>query len=396
MNTGDDGQDKAVAVLDPRQGRPSASGMARLCLCPGSWRLEQACPPSDESADAAEGTLLHKHMEEGTTPEDAEQAEAVAWCRKMEAELVRHVFGVEPDAVEVEREVRMWEPEGLYSGQADVIFRRGGRVLVLDYKFGRGEVEVAERNHQLAALAVLAGCYCCADEVFAAILQPRASREVPDMVRYSSEGLNSMERFLAERVRAAAQPGAFLAPGAGQCKYCRALAACPAQLALYKRVQADDMAKVRGWELWDGQQKRYVYDVAKLAEKWARAVFGKVEGDLMAHKEAVRAHEADPEKVPHPGESPVSGLALGKGRTSFTVTDAQKAFDVLNRELGVSADEFVKCCKVGISELHKLTHAKLKERGESRTVQDSRILTLTMLAPYGETKTTKGTIEQTN
>ena len=381
-------------LADPRGGKPSASGMHRLCKCPGSWQLEQACPPSEESADAAEGTRLHLHMEQGTLPEDAEEAELVTWCREEEGRIYDEVIAPlgEVEILVQQREERMWAADVSFSGQADYLVVADARALVVDYKFGRGEVEPAEANFQLAALAVLVWQRWGVREVYAAILQPRVSRK-PQLVRYGVNELMAAQAYIAKALAAAEEPGARLCPGGQQCKYCRALAVCPAQLQLARQVTADDFLAVKGWELWTPEQKRRAYDVAKLAEKWARSVLGKVEGELAKHKEALRDHEADPEHVPHPGESPIPGLELGKGRTSFTVTDAQKAFATLNRELEVSAEEFVACCKVGITDLHKVTHAKLKARGESSTIQESRVLTLSMLAPYGETKTTKGTIE---
>lgn len=382
---------------DPRGGKPSASGMHRLCKCPGSWLLESQCPPSEESADAAEGTLLHAHMEHGTLPEDAEQAELIQWCRDEEHRMERVVWPeVDITGADVVREERMWADDGSFSGQADYLAVCDDRALVIDYKFGRGEVAAPEANAQLGALALLVWQrWPHVSEVYVSILQPRVSRK-PQIVKYAADDLGVMEHYLRQSIELARRPGARLVPGALQCKYCRALAVCPAQMELARQVTAADFLAVKGWAMWDGPQKRRAYDVAKLAEKWAHAVLGKVEGDLAKHKEAVREHEADPEHVPHPGESPIPGLSLGKGRSSFTVTDAQKAFATLHRELDVSAEEFVSCCKVGITDLHKITHSKLKARGESRTIQDSRVLTLTMLAPYGETKTTKGSIEVTS
>jgi hypothetical protein len=85
--------DLVLSEEDVRQGLPSASGLQRLVLCPGSWLAEQACPESEQSAAAAAGTRLHKHMEEGTMPEDADEAEAVQWCRELEVDLAREYTG---------------------------------------------------------------------------------------------------------------------------------------------------------------------------------------------------------------------------------------------------------------------------------------------------------------
>lgn len=357
---------------NPRGGKPSASGMARLCRCPGSWRLEQMCPEPNESEAAVEGTLLHAHMEHCTLPEDAEQVEVVEWCRSMEEQLVRRVLGEQPGPIEVEREVRLWDPQGQYSGQADVIYRAGEVALVLDYKFGRGAVECLTSNHQLGALAVLVRAHRGVRTVYAAILQPRVSRDKPTLVRYDEAALNSMERYLAARLAAAAYPDAALNPGEVQCKYCRAAAICPAQMQLAQQITAGRV--LAGWEAWTPSQKRLAYDTAVLAKKWAEGVVGKCEADLR-------------------NGTPIDGLEMGAGRTSFTITDAQEAFSILHRELDVTAAEFVACCKVGITELHKLTHAKLKEREQSSNTKDSRRITLDLLAAAGEEKTTKGSIK---
>lgn len=357
---------------NPRGGKPSASGMARLCRCPGSWRLEQMCPEPNESEAAVEGTLLHAHMEHGTLPEDAEQAEAVEWCRAMEEQLVRRVLYSEPGGLVFEREVRLWDPLEQYSGQADVIYRCGEVALVLDYKFGRGAVEGVEANHQLGALAVLVRAHLGVRTVYAAILQPRVSREEPPLVRYGEAALDNMERYLDECVAAAAEPDAELHPGEHQCKYCRAASICPAQMRLAKQITAADV--LTGWAAWSPAQKRLAYDTALLAKRWAESVVGKCEADLR-------------------NGAPIEGLEMGAGRTSFTITDAQVAFSILHRELDVSAAEFVACCKVGITELHKLTHSKLKEREQSSNTKDSRRITLDLLAAAGEEKTTKGSIK---
>lgn len=359
-------------LIDPRGGKPSASGMARLCRCPGSWRLEKMCQPEPESEAAAEGTLLHAHMEHGTLPDDAEQAEAVQWCRDMERQLVRRVLYSETGPFEEEREVRLWDPLERYSGQADVIYRCGDVALVLDYKFGRGAVEGVEANHQLGALAVLARAYTDAREVYAAILQPRVSREEPVLVRYDEAALDKMERYLDERVAAAAEPDAELHPGEHQCKYCRAAAICPAQMQLATRVTAADL--LAGWEAWTPEQKRLAYDTAQVAKKWAERVLARCEADLASGV-------------------PVDGLELGAGRSSFTITDSQGAFAVLNKELGITGDEFASCCKVGMTELDKLVHAKLKERGDGSTVKASKDWLRCELHDVAEVKTTKGSIK---
>lgn len=361
-----------VAGTDERGRKPSASGMARLSRCPGSWQLEQKCPEPNESEAAAEGTLLHAHMEHGTLPEDAEQAEAVQWCLEMEGELQRRVWPEGVSDAKCVREERLWASDGSYSGQADAVWVADGKALVVDYKFGRGEVESVVANHQLAALSVLVRQRHGVCEVYAAILQPRASRAVPKMVRYDEAALDNFERYLAARLAAAAYPDAALHPGEQQCKYCRAAAICPAQMQLAQQVTAENL--LGGWEVWSPAQKRLAYDTAQVAKRWAEKVVAKCEADLVAGV-------------------PVDGLEMGAGRTSFTVTDSKEAFAVLNDGLGITGAEFAACCKVAMTELDKLVHTKLKEAGACSTVKESREWLRSTLADVAEVKTTKGSVK---
>ncbi len=144
-------------IEDERQGLPSASGMQRLFLCPGSWNAERKCPIEEESEDAAMGTILHAHMEQGTTPEDPEDAEAVAWCREMEKALYEKHLGMKENWTDVPkvREVRLFERDRLFSGKPDMVAVGVRKAFVVDYKFGRIPVSPAECNLQLSALAVL-------------------------------------------------------------------------------------------------------------------------------------------------------------------------------------------------------------------------------------------------
>ena len=51
------------AVDDGREGKPSASGLDRLRLCPGSWAAEALMPPEVSSADA-EAEVLQAQADE--------------------------------------------------------------------------------------------------------------------------------------------------------------------------------------------------------------------------------------------------------------------------------------------------------------------------------------------
>ena len=177
-------------IADARGGKPSASAMSRIFNCPASFRLNAAEMP-ETSEVAQEGTMLHRYMEllfkkpEAVTDEEKnellslieditpEQEAALGFCSN-EIDRLRKDC---PCDMVLKTEERLWAKSGLFSGRADAIILevQEERATVVDYKFGRGEVEPAERNYQLAAMAVLvADNFDFVKSVRAMIIQPRA------------------------------------------------------------------------------------------------------------------------------------------------------------------------------------------------------------------------------
>lgn len=361
------------ALEDIRKGLPSASGLQRLVLCPGSWRAEAQYPEKEESAAAAAGTRLHKHMELGTLPEDAEEAEACMWCCKTERALVEEYIG---EVELVYREQRFWDNCQRFSGQADVVYIGGGKAMVLDYKFGRGTVVEARQNCQLYGLSLLVFDNCPeVEEVYAGILQPFMSRQKPQLVRFRKADEKGLRSYIYSALDAAQREGAALKPGETQCKYCRAAGSCP---ALGLTVATASAMELTRWEQWSLDERRKAWDASRLAKKYVEAIERKIRADLEAGVE-------------------LPGLELGEGKVSFVVDDAAGAFGVLNAMLDVTGEEFTACCKVGMTGLDKLVHAKLVAQapeGVKQTVKASREWLRNTLASYGSVKTTAGTIKE--
>jgi len=368
-------EDVLIAEEDVRRGLPSASGLQRLVLCPGSWLAEKACPEGEQSEAAAMGTRLHKHMEDGTLPQDAEEAEACEWCAEME-QLLAQEYVADGHGMAVFREKRLWDACQRFSAQEDVIFVGCGKALVLDYKFGRGDVVEAKMNAQLygQALTVFDN-FAEVDDVYTGILQPFVSRQKPQLVRFKKDETVVLRGWLYGKLDAAMRPGAELCPGEVQCRYCRAAASCP---ALGLQVQKAAGLELTRWEQWSLEDRRRAYDAARLAKKYVEAIERKVRADLEAGVE-------------------LPGLELAPGRAAFTVTDAGGAFAQLNALLDVSGEEFAKCCKVGITELDKLVHRKLAEHapeGVKQTTKASREWLRLQLEGYGAVKYTAGSIKE--
>ncbi len=361
--------------VDVRGGLPSASGVERLVLCPGSWLAEMACPKEETSEAAAMGTRLHAHLEAGSMPEDAEEAEAVEWCREMEAALaLEHTGAVNV----VMREQRLWDGCHRFSGQPDVVYGYERCALVLDYKFGREEVVSAEQNSQLYALALLVfDNYEGFDEVRCGILQPYVCRQVPKVARFTREDVVQLRRWLYGKLDAALAPGAELCPGERQCKYCRAAASCPALGLQVQRAAGLDLTR---WEVWSLEDRRRAWDAARMAKKYVDAIERKVRADLEAGVE-------------------IPGLELGAGKASFTIADAGGAFAELAALLEVTGEEYTRCCSVSITKLDALVHAKLAAHapeGVKQTTKASKEWLRETLADYGSVKCTAGTIKETS
>ena len=395
-------------VEDVRKGLPSASAFGRLALCPGSFTMEKSCP--DESSEAAaEGTLLHRYMEYLLLKDDAaEEGMEFSWhdflnSREYESAELNHeqvelcgralrlLDDVKekildyPDAffslvsTEERRFLSDWIEGGEYSGQWDALFRVGSDLLVLDWKFGRVAVDSAEANRQLEALVPLAAQKANEEGIiyngiYAAIIQPRVAGPA-SVTFYDDEAISQAEQDSLAVARAAVDPDAPRYCSEAACRYCRARAVCHEAASMVEQASliATDRDK---WELFSPAEKVQAYHLAKTAKKWAAAVDYRFEQDVAAGL--------------------IPGFEMAPGRTSFTVTDPSGAFSVLSAEFPdeVTAEAFAGCCKVGITELDRLVHAARKAADPKATTKASREWLRQLLAEYGESKTTKGSVKE--
>jgi hypothetical protein len=250
------------------------------------------------------------------------------------------------------------------------------RALLVDYKFGRGDVVSAEQNCQLYAQTLLLfDNFPEIEEVCCGILQPFVCRKLPNLARFTRADVKALRQWIYAKLDEAAKPGARLCPGETQCKYCRASASCP---ALGLQVQRAAGMELKRWETWSLEDRRREWDAARMAKRYVDAIERKVRADLEAGVE-------------------IPGLELGAGKTSFTIADAGGAFAELNALLGITGEEFTKCCQVKISDLDKLVHAKLAEHapeGVKQTTKASKEWLRETLADYGSVKCTAGTIKE--
>lgn len=360
-------------MSDPRKNRPSASAFYRYALCPGSWQLSLTAPPQPTSADAAAGTALHAHLEHGTTPAGAEDAEAVEWCRQKCAELLETYLGTNNAApVTIRREQRMWDAQGRFSGQPDEVAIYRDRALIVDYKFGRSPVEPAASNAQLYALTyLLFTTEPHLQEIYASILQPWVTRS-PQVVKFSRQSdLASLTSYVDDTLEAINTEHPSCHPGTTQCKYCPAVSSCH---ALSLRVQSLPAVPTENWSLFRPDQKRAAYDAAKLARKYADEIDRLVKADLAA-------------------EHDIPGLSLTAGKQTNKVQDINAAFSLL-AEHGLTPADFITACSLSLSKLQTPVHALLNAK-EPTTKAAAKEWLLSTLAPLITTSTSQPSIKDT-
>ena len=226
-----------------------ASSAYRWMACPGSVSMSRGVP-NTSSVYAEEGTAAHEMGElaikagkPASAYVGAKASNGVEYTEEMAEAVQVYVdwaLGMvqETDDWGLERRgslERLHPPAPMFGTADFVLYRRAEKLLVIgDYKHGQGvPVEVANKSQlRYYALAQLLGLPDDApcERVDAYIIQPRAphadgpvrceSFRPGDLLDYAAD--------LIDGVEAALTPDAKLVPG-GHCRFCPALALCPAK-----------------------------------------------------------------------------------------------------------------------------------------------------------------------
>lgn len=234
---------------------PSAA--ERWINCPGSVALAAEQPPSPTSVYAAEGIVAHGLAEEvvvGKLDElglmarvgevvacdghdvevTEEMVEGVLFYRDVVAQYrddLERMRRPAPVTEHAELRVAVKSVDEKLYGTADfVIYRKGQKLVVVDFKFGKGKMVSAVENPQLAlyalgAMETVAGA--AFDEIELVIVQPRALGD-----RYKSwvAPRTWLAQFKADATAAVLEtrrPDARIKAGSW-CRWCPAQAVCPA------------------------------------------------------------------------------------------------------------------------------------------------------------------------
>lgn len=235
----------------------TASGSVRWLNCPPSAQLEKQFPDTTSEA-AREGTLAHeiceikarqKLFKKGETGYIAKSAatrelnklrkdplyfdEMEEFTDDYAEELDIHAleFTERPHiALETRLDLSEWIPGGF--GTADCIMVGGDKLLVADFKFGKGVKVEAEGNTQMRLYALGAwkkfSLIYEIKRVKMVIIQPRLSVN-PSVWEIPLEELISFGEYAKERALLASRGEGDFSPGEEQCRFCRARQQCRAR-----------------------------------------------------------------------------------------------------------------------------------------------------------------------
>lgn len=220
------------------------SSLPRRELCPGSARMEKDLPDF-ETEQAAEGTRLHAEiakaikdtMEKKTITDISEETVGKMLGRFIEIVMLDGISTKEEFQERItkdgEFEVKVEYPIEFcycgivqYSGTADVLIVTREKVIVIDWKTGRQEVESAERNTQTAAYALAAMQMYNRDKASVYIYNPVIGQDT----RAEFTDKAALARYIMGVIAKCESEDAALVPGEEQCRYCRAAyhGTCPA------------------------------------------------------------------------------------------------------------------------------------------------------------------------
>lgn len=320
-------------MSDERRNRPSASGMERLALCPGSWNLESTLPPEPESEDAASGTRIHAALAGENVTLSHEERDTLEIIKRLEEEAIQIAFeGQAPRSLF--REERMWFGDK-FSGKPDVYATLHAHKLILDAKTGRNETPIAANNIQLRALAVLADyvTWNLSDSITVGILAPWQENRIT-LARYDRANLDAAREEILGVLKRAEDPNAPRVPSIEACRYCRARGVCPEARAVALALPVAETPELP--------------TPTRTPEALAAALTGdELSACLTRGRLFDRIHEAirDEAKRRMTAGETIPGWTLKPGTKRTTITDPQAVFQRF-AALGGTAEQFMGAVKV--------------------------------------------------
>lgn len=337
---------------DVRRGLPSASGIERIILCPGSREMEVGLPETKRNI-TEEGTLLHSVLAGESSYDDLtfDQQAVIDRVREIEAQIVRETFGDKP--VDVIRGRRQWYPSGttpaLFSGETDVIYRAQDRSisLIIDYKMGYIPVTNIAQNPQLGSYALLEGSDFGPDEIRVAVIQPRCANP-REIARYTMPAdVQRLDLEIRNIIQTSEVPNAPRFAGEKQCKYCRAKGICPeARKAAYEIAEIRPLDLEKRLANMPGTELSTLLDLRKQA------------------KEVIEAIEIEAKNRLNENINAIPGYGLKPGNQIRSIINPVASYKAMEAA-GVTAAEFMAACDVKVTKLEEVFGLVKKLKGAS-------------------------------
>lgn len=339
----------SAIIPDERGGKPSASSMERLALCPGSFLAEASAPTPPASKYAERGTKIAALVQQQLTSDgdslvpDVDSSE-IEEAHRMYKETIRcyesaaAALGITVPLMDKDNlilvEQRLWSLDKTFSGKPDVVIMNGDCAIIIDHKSGWGDVTVATHNWQLRTLAVLVHQLFKKTKIAVAIVQPNNAD--PTIGTFDEHSLVAAEATIIHAINEAKQPNAKRIPSGKACKFCKYRPECSEARGVLVKVSTNTGIPA---------DLSLALDMIEVADM--------VANDIRAQAKACLAE--DPNSVP--------GWKLRPGSVRHSIKDTAAAYAEIKDV--VSPVEFTKCCTVKFGELTKVygknTGLKAKE-----------------------------------
>lgn len=361
-----------------RGGLPSASKMTQIVHCPASFRLNKDELPKPSSDAANEGTMLHRYMElfaitNGNNATDAHWAELHELESKLTAEQHTTVECAQDKMIhllnnfrskigndlavdaqeypELRLKLNDLNNNTIMSGKGDYLYIVGYRAFVVDYKFGRGYVEPADRNYQLASLAVLVKQnFLNVSSVEVHIIQPRAQEydrritsaiyEMADIV-YANEVIQKTCKEAIESEKPRQEIGYW-------CQFCESKYRCrAAQTAMNKQMEL----VAQGIEITT-DNVRDTFEKAKFVREFCSEIIKKC-NDVVKGNPDIE-----------------TGLYFAKNPPTRSISDSLKALEWLENKLGreLTNEELCNLISFKIGDLEKFFINEIKSQNPDKKI----------------------------
>lgn len=331
---------------------------------PSSLGYKEICPAfvgkKGSNAAAEEGTLMHEAMEtDDFSKLTEEQAFLCGLCRDYrDGELAKL------HAPTVYRELSLSIAGGLTFGTADfVAIDASGKVaIVMDWKFGFGEIEGANINTQGCSYSLgVFEKFPELEELTLHFVQPR--RQFISTHTFTRADVELMKLRIQTIIRKANARNKEMHPGK-QCAYCSKLAHCPAvrNIALPLATKYGDLTipeELHPSNISDPNMMAKCLLCARVLKEWVDSV------NYHALNMAMNGEE-------------IPGYKLTSRAGRRSISDALSAYGVVSQHM--SAEDFIACC--GSVSIDALT-AKFSESAPRGGKQKAKEELLSRLAEDG-------------